>query len=70
MIRGQLEKALSKVLVAPEAKPQTLKEHVAIIKAIRNRDPEAAGEAMRNHLSAARIETPYPSYTRKRDGRG
>jgi DNA-binding FadR family transcriptional regulator len=40
-------------LVAPEAKPQTLKEHIAIIKAIRNRDPEAAGEAMRSHLSAA-----------------
>ena len=53
MLRGQLEKALSKVLVAPEAKPQTLKEHVAIIKAIRNRDPEAAGEAMRSHLGAA-----------------
>jgi GntR family transcriptional repressor for pyruvate dehydrogenase complex len=53
MIRGQLEKALSKVLVAPEAKPQTLKEHIAIIRAIRNRDPEAAGEAMHRHLSAA-----------------
>jgi GntR family transcriptional repressor for pyruvate dehydrogenase complex len=53
MIRGQLEKALSKVLVAPEAKPQTLKEHIAIIRAIRNRDPEAAGETMHRHLSAA-----------------
>jgi GntR family transcriptional repressor for pyruvate dehydrogenase complex len=53
MIRGQLEQALSKVLVPPKAKPHTLKEHLAIITAIRRRDPEAASEAMQNHLNAA-----------------
>jgi GntR family transcriptional repressor for pyruvate dehydrogenase complex len=52
MIRGQLEKALSKILVPPNAKPHTLKEHVAIINAIRRRDPEAASQAMQSHLNA------------------
>jgi len=53
MIRGQLTKALSRVLLLPNALPLSLKEHVAIVNAIRNRDPEAATEAMRNHLEAA-----------------
>jgi GntR family transcriptional repressor for pyruvate dehydrogenase complex len=52
MIRGQLEQALSKVLVPPNAKPHTLREHLAIITAIRRRDPKAASEAMQNHLNA------------------
>lgn len=53
MIRGQLTKALFRVLLLPNARPLSVKEHVAIFKAIRDRDPEAASEAMRNHLEAA-----------------
>jgi len=53
MIRGQLTKALSRVLLLPNARPLSLKEHAAIVHAIRDRDPEAASEAMRNHLEAA-----------------
>ena len=53
MIRGQLERALSPMLVAPNALPNSLKEHVKIVDAIRGRDPGAAGEAMRVHLNAA-----------------
>jgi GntR family transcriptional repressor for pyruvate dehydrogenase complex len=53
MIRGQLTKALSRVLLLPNARPLSVREHVAIFNAIRDRDPEAASEAMRNHLEAA-----------------
>jgi GntR family transcriptional repressor for pyruvate dehydrogenase complex len=53
MIRGQLESALAPMLVAPNALPNSLKEHVKIVDAIRRRDPGAAGEAMRGHLNAA-----------------
>jgi GntR family transcriptional repressor for pyruvate dehydrogenase complex len=53
MIRGQLAKALSRVLLLPNARPLTLKEHVVIVNALRRRDPEAASEAMRHHLEAA-----------------
>jgi len=53
MIRGQLEKALSRVLLVPKARPLSIKEHAAIVKAIKRRDPEAAREAMQAHLDAA-----------------
>jgi GntR family transcriptional regulator, transcriptional repressor for pyruvate dehydrogenase complex len=53
MIRGQLEKALSRVLLVPNARPMSIKEHAAIVKAIKRRDPEAAREAMQAHLDAA-----------------
>jgi GntR family transcriptional repressor for pyruvate dehydrogenase complex len=53
MIRGQLEKALSRVLLLPNARPLTFKEHVAIVHAIRRRDPVAARDAMQVHLDAA-----------------
>jgi GntR family transcriptional repressor for pyruvate dehydrogenase complex len=53
MIRGQLEKALSRVLLLPNARPLSLKEHVSVVNAIRRRDPEAAREAMQSHLDAA-----------------
>jgi GntR family transcriptional repressor for pyruvate dehydrogenase complex len=53
MIRGQLEKALSRVLLVPKARPLSIKEHAAIVRAIKRRDPEAAREAMQTHLDAA-----------------
>jgi GntR family transcriptional repressor for pyruvate dehydrogenase complex len=53
MIRGQLEKVLSRVLLLPNARPLSLKEHVSIVNAIRRHDPEAAQEAMQSHLTAA-----------------
>jgi GntR family transcriptional repressor for pyruvate dehydrogenase complex len=53
MIRGQLEKTLSKVLLLPNAMPLTLKEHIAICNAIKRRDPEAASTAMQHHLKSA-----------------
>jgi GntR family transcriptional repressor for pyruvate dehydrogenase complex len=53
MIRGQLEKTLSKVLLLPNAMPLTLKEHISINHAIKRRDPEAASSAMERHLKAA-----------------
>jgi GntR family transcriptional repressor for pyruvate dehydrogenase complex len=53
MIRGQLEKALSRVLLLPNARPLSLKEHVLIVNAIKRHDPEAARAAMQSHLDAA-----------------
>jgi GntR family transcriptional repressor for pyruvate dehydrogenase complex len=53
MIRGQLEKALSRVLLLPNARPLSFKEHVAIVNAIKRHDPESAREAMQIHLDAA-----------------
>lgn len=53
MIRGQFAKALTRVLLLPNAPRLSLQEHVSIINAIRRRDPVAASEAMRSHLEAA-----------------
>jgi GntR family transcriptional repressor for pyruvate dehydrogenase complex len=53
MIRGQMEKTLSRILLAPEALPLSLKEHASIVNAIRRHDPDAASEAMQHHLDAA-----------------
>jgi GntR family transcriptional repressor for pyruvate dehydrogenase complex len=53
MIRGQLQRALSRVLLLPNARPLSIKEHAAIVNAIKRRDPEAAREAMQAHLDAA-----------------
>jgi len=53
MIRSQLERGLSKVLLLPNAIPLSYKEHVAIFDAIRRRKPEIAREAMHAHLQAA-----------------
>ncbi len=53
MIRGQLAKVLSKVLLLPQAVPLSLKEHVLIFQAIDRRDPDAARRAMHTHLDAA-----------------
>ncbi len=53
MIRGQLEKVLSRVLLLPNARPLSLKEHVSIVDAIKSHDPIAARDAMQSHLNAA-----------------
>jgi GntR family transcriptional repressor for pyruvate dehydrogenase complex len=53
MVRSQLEKTISKVLLLPNARPLSLKEHAMIINAIKRHDPDAAAEAMRNHLELA-----------------
>ncbi len=53
MIRGQLARGLSKVLHVPDALPLSLKEHIAIVEAIRRGNPKAAEKAMQAHLSDA-----------------
>jgi len=53
MIRGQLEKALLRVLLLPDAPLLSLKEHISVVDAIKRRAPESARKAMQNHLSAA-----------------
>jgi GntR family transcriptional repressor for pyruvate dehydrogenase complex len=53
LIRGQLARALSAVLVLPQARPLSIKEHTTILKAIKRRSPEAARKAMQAHLEAA-----------------
>jgi GntR family transcriptional repressor for pyruvate dehydrogenase complex len=52
LIRNQLAKALTKVLLLPTAIPLSHKEHIAIFEAIKRRDPEAAREEMQAHLRA------------------
>jgi GntR family transcriptional repressor for pyruvate dehydrogenase complex len=53
MIRGQLVRGLSKVLLRPRAVPLSLREHIAIFRAIKRGDPDMAREAMHAHLHAA-----------------
>lgn len=53
MIRGQLVRGLSKVLLLPHALTLSLKEHTAIAQAIKRGNPEAAQKAMQAHLGAA-----------------
>ena len=52
LVRGQLLKALHKVLVVPHALPAALKEHTAVYDAIERRDPDGARKAMQAHLKA------------------
>ncbi len=53
MIRGQLARVVSTVLALPQARPLSLREHTAIIKALHQRSPELARQAMQTHLSSA-----------------
>jgi GntR family transcriptional repressor for pyruvate dehydrogenase complex len=53
MIRGQLARTLSALLVLPHARPLSVLEHTAILKAVKRRNPEAARKAMQAHLVAA-----------------
>ncbi|CAN5420064.1 GntR family transcriptional regulator [soil metagenome] len=41
------------MLSSPERATETLKEHEAVVAAIRNRDADAAEQALRNHIQAA-----------------
>jgi GntR family transcriptional repressor for pyruvate dehydrogenase complex len=53
LIRGQLARALATVLVLPQARPRSVEEHQAILKAVKRRSPVAARKAMQAHLEAA-----------------
>jgi GntR family transcriptional repressor for pyruvate dehydrogenase complex len=53
MIRGQLVRALSTVLLLPNAVILSHKEHSAIFTAVKRGDAEAARKAMHAHLNAA-----------------
>lgn len=53
VIRGQLMRGLTRVLPLPNALPLSYKEHAAITRAIKQRNPEAARERMQAHLQAA-----------------
>jgi len=53
MIRGQLTRALSRVLTPPNARPLSLEEHVRIVEQIRKRNSEGARSAMYSHLQAS-----------------
>lgn len=52
MIRGQLARGLSRVLMLPSALPLSYKEHLKIMQKVHRRDPEGAREAMSEHLRA------------------
>ncbi len=53
MIRSQLARVLTRVLLLPNALPLSYEEHSKIVQAIKRRDPQAAKEAMENHLQLA-----------------
>jgi GntR family transcriptional repressor for pyruvate dehydrogenase complex len=52
MIRGQLAKGLTKVLMLPTALQLSYQEHLKIADKIRRRDSKGAGKAMSEHLQA------------------
>ena len=53
MIRGQLARVVSTVLMLPDARPLSTAEHAEIARALRRRKPEAARKAMQAHLHSA-----------------
>jgi GntR family transcriptional regulator, transcriptional repressor for pyruvate dehydrogenase complex len=53
LIRGQLARALAAVLVLPHARPRSVEEHTAVLRAVKRRNSEAARKAMQAHLEAA-----------------
>jgi GntR family transcriptional repressor for pyruvate dehydrogenase complex len=53
ILRNQLAQGLRRVLLLPHALPLSHKEHVAIFKAIKQRDSVAARDKMQAHLQAA-----------------
>lgn len=53
VIRSHLARAVSKVLQLPNARPLSLKEHIAIFEAIERHDAGGARAAMHEHLEAA-----------------
>lgn len=64
MIRGQLVRGLSRVLVLPNALPLSLVEHRRIVTAIRRHDPEGATKAMSDHLSRGLVR--YQKFSGKK----
>lgn len=52
LVRGQLVKALHKVLLVPHALPLAQKEHCAIFEAVERGDADGARKAMQAHLEA------------------
>jgi GntR family transcriptional repressor for pyruvate dehydrogenase complex len=55
VIRSQLARTLTRVLKLPNALPLSLKEHHIILDAIERHDPEAARNAMHDHLEAVLV---------------
>ncbi len=53
LIRSQLARVLTKVLLLPNALPLSYQEHCAVVDAIKKRSPTAANEAMQEHLRSA-----------------
>ncbi len=53
MIRSQLLRGLSTVLVLPQALALSLKEHASVLQAVKRGDSDAARKAMQSHLGAA-----------------
>lgn len=53
MIRSQLVRGLSRVLLLPNAVPLSYKEHAAIVQAVERHEVDNAREAMHAHLEAA-----------------
>ncbi|WP_419803684.1 FadR/GntR family transcriptional regulator [Terriglobus sp.] len=53
LVRSQLAQTVATVLKLKNAIPLSLKEHEALVKAVRRRNPEAARRAMQAHLTAA-----------------
>lgn len=49
------------LLTLPDRGPMTLHEHSAILEAIETHNPDAAREAMRQHLQRVRSDVPYIS---------
>jgi GntR family transcriptional regulator, transcriptional repressor for pyruvate dehydrogenase complex len=54
MIRSQIAHGLSLVVAHPQSPTLTLKEHGAIVRAVKKRDPNAATLAMQHHLELSR----------------
>jgi DNA-binding FadR family transcriptional regulator len=52
-ILGWLSKFRREMVLVKGAEKLTIQEHQTILDAIKDRDPEAAGEAMQRHLSRA-----------------
>jgi len=53
MIRGPLVRALSRVLMPPNARPLALEEHIKIVDRVREHDQEGARNAMYLHLQGS-----------------
>jgi GntR family transcriptional repressor for pyruvate dehydrogenase complex len=68
MIRKQMEKTLHRVLLLPNARPLSLKEHTAVFNGIKRQDSDAARRAMQAHLEAA-MERYHTTLANERKGR-